>query len=277
MKARRRIGSYWYTGRYTTARHRLMPYRDRAPNPARFSASPTHALRPGHRPLATPDMHHPVGGAVLISSSLYADELTPTSALTLVRVAVARGRVLCPECHGENDDMFHFCHWCATPSTCCTISVDEARLSIDDAAVGAQYTQFTTSLETQTSTVRREAAMTLLGQFLSSRTTGGAVGMAAAQPRDIVQFLGWLDSCSNKRRRVVHAMHCTQVETAGLSGCSTQPGECAKRYAHDSLRTNYISKLAVAYERNPGITTDWSDALRISNSIRSDLVTHYMT
>ena len=54
-------------------------------------------------------------------------------------------------------------------------------------------------------------------------------------------------------------------------------GECAKRYAHDSLRTNYVSKLAVAYERDSGITTDWSDALRIGNPIRSDLVIQYMT
>ena len=72
-------------------------------------------------------------------------------------------------------------------------------------------------------------------------------------------------------------MHCTQVGTAELSGCSTQPGECAKRYAHDYLRTQYVSKLAVAYERDLGITTDWSGALRIGNPIRSDLVTQYMT
>ena len=101
--------------------------------------------------------------------------------------------------------------------------------------------------------------------------------MATAQPRDIVQCLGWLGSCSNRRRTVVYAMHCTQVGTAKLSGCSTQPGECAKRYAHDSLRTNFVSKLAMAYERDFGITTDWSDALRIGNPSRSDLVTQYMT
>ena len=152
------------------------------------------------------------------------------------------------------------------------------KLSIDEAALGARYAQFTTSLENKTSTVTREAAVAFLGQFLSSRTTGGAVGMATVQPRDIVQCLCWLDFCSNRRRTVVHAMYCTQVGTAELSaGCSTQPGECAKQYAHDSLRTNYVSKLAVAYERDLGITTDWSDALRIGNPIRSDLVTQYMT
>ena len=76
---------------------------------------------------------------------------------------------------------------------------------------------------------------------------------------------------------VVHGMDCTQVGTAELSGCSTQPGECAKRYAHDSLRVNYVSKLPVAYERDLSITADWSDTLPIGNPIRSDLITQYMT
>ena len=208
-------------------------------------------------------------------SSLCAGQLTPTSAPTLVRVAVARGRVLYPECHGETYDMFHFCQRCATPSTCYSISAEGARLSIDEAALGARYTQFITSLENETYTVRREAATTPLGQFLSSQTTGGAVGMATAQPRDIVQFLCWLDSCSDRRRTVVHAMHCTQVGAAEFSGCSTQPREYAKQYAHDFLRANNVLKLAVAYERDLGITTDWSDALRIGYPIRSDLVTQY--
>ena len=100
--------------------------------------------------------------------------------------------------------------------------------------------------------------------------------MATAQPWDIVHFLFWFNSCSNRRRAVVHAMHCTQVGSAELSGCSTQPGEYAKRYAYDFLRTNYVSKLTVAYERDLGMTIDWGGALRIGNPIRRDLVTHCM-
>ena len=276
MNARRRTGSSWYTGRYTTAQHRFTPYRYLTPNSARFPASPhVHLYQTiGHllRPIC---IILPVVQSLL--SSLCSDQLKPTSALTLVRVAVARSRVLCPGYHGENDDMFHFCQWCATSSTCYSISAEGTRLSIDEAALGARYTQFTKSMENDTSTVRREAATTLLGQFLSAQTTGGAVGMVTAQPRDIIQFLCCLDSYSNRKYTVVHAMHCTQVGTAELSGCSTQPGECAKRYAHDSLRTNYGSKLVVAYERDLGITTDWSDALRIGNPIRSDLITRCMT
>ena len=244
MNARRRTGSNWYTGRYTTARHRYTPYRDRTPTSARFPAPPhVHLYQAIGHLLRLIGTILPVVQSLL--SSLCAGKLTTTSAPTLV--AVARGRVLCPECRGENDDMFHFCQGCATRSTCYSISGEGARLSIDEAALGARYTQLTTSLENRTSTVRREAATTLSGQFLSSRTTGGAVGITTAQPRDIVQFLVWLDSCSNRGRTVVHAMHCTLVGTAELSGCSTLPGECAKRYAHDSLGTDYFLKLAVVY------------------------------
>ena len=130
--------------------------------------------------------------------------------------------------------------------------------------------------ENKTSTARREAATTLLGQFPTSRTTGVAVCMATTQPMNIVQFLCWLASCSKRRRTVVHTMHCTQVGTTELSGCSNQPGECAKRSAHDSLTKNYVSQLAVAYERDLRITTNWSHALRIGNPIRSNLVTQCM-
>ena len=87
----------------------------------------------------------------------------------------------------------------------------------------------------------------------------------------------WLDFGSNRRRKVVHTMHCTQIVIAEIYGCSTQPGECAKRYAHDSLRTNYVSNLAVAYERDLGITANWSDSLRIGNPIKSDVVTQHRT
>ena len=69
----------------------------------------------------------------------------------------------------------------------------------------------------------------------------------------------------------------TQVGAAELSGCSTQTGECTKRYAHDSLGKKYVSKLTFTYERDLSITADWSDAFRIGNLIRSDLITQYMT
>ena len=47
-------------------------------------------------------------------------------------------------------------------------------------------------------------------------------------------------------------------------------------YAHDSLRTNYVSKLDMAYERDLRVTHDLNGTLRTSKPFRSDLVTQYM-
>ena len=100
--------------------------------------------------------------------------------------------------------------------------------------------------------------------------------MVTAQPNDVVAFLCWLDSCSEIRRTAVHPRDCEAVGTSELSNCSTTEEGCTLRYAHDSLRTNYVSKFAVAYERDLAVTHDWNGTLRTCNPVRSDLVTQYM-
>ena len=100
--------------------------------------------------------------------------------------------------------------------------------------------------------------------------------MVMAQFNDVVTFLCWLATCSEKRRTAVHTRDCEAVGTSELSNCSTTEERCTLRYAHDSLRTNYVSKLAMAYERDLGVTHDWNSALRTGNPVRSDLVTQYM-
>ena len=99
--------------------------------------------------------------------------------------------------------------------------------------------------------------------------------MVMAQPKDVVAFLCWLDFCSEKKRKAVHARDCEAVGTSKLSNCSTTEEGCTLRYAHDSFRTNYVSNLAIAYERDLGVTHGWNSALRTGNPIRSDLVTQY--
>ena len=126
------------------------------------------------------------------------------------------------------------------------------------------------------STRRRDSASLLFERFLQSRVAGGPAHIGMAQPNGVVTFLGWLDSCSEKIRTAVHARDCEAVGTSELSSCSTTEEGCTLRYAHDSLRTNYVSKLAMAYERDMWITHDWNSALRTGNPVRSDLVTQYM-
>ena len=128
----------------------------------------------------------------------------------------------------------------------------------------------------KSSTRRRDSASLLFERFLQSRVAGDPAHIVMAQPNDVVTFLCWLDSCSEKRRTAVHTRDCGAVGTSELSSCSTTEEGCTLRYAHDSLRTNYISKLAMAYERDMGITNDWNSALRTGNPVRSDLVTQYM-
>ena len=101
--------------------------------------------------------------------------------------------------------------------------------------------------------------------------------MVMIQPKDVVSFLCWRGSCSEKRRTAVHARDCEAVGTSELSNCSTTEERCTLRYVHDSLRTNYVSKLAMAYERDLGVTHDWNGTLRTGNLVRSDLVTQYMS
>ena len=100
--------------------------------------------------------------------------------------------------------------------------------------------------------------------------------MVMVQPNDVVTFLCWLDFCLKKRRTAVHARDCEAAGTSELSNCSTTEEGCTLRYAHDSLRTNYVSKLAMAYERDLGVTHGWNSALRTGNPVRSDLVTQYI-
>ena len=97
-----------------------------------------------------------------------------------------------------------------------------------------------------------------------------------AQPNNVVTFLCWLDSCSEKRRTAVHARDCEAVGTSELSNRSMTEEGCTLRYAHDYLRTNYVSKFAMAYERDLGVTDDWNSELRTGNPFRSDLVTQYI-
>ena len=195
---------------------------------------------------------------------------------TLIRVSDTRGRVLCSKCHGENDDTFHFCQWCTAPSTYSSKIGDTATMCIDEPAIEQRFAQFTKAVADKPSTRRRDAASLLFERFLQSRVAGGPAHMVTAQPIDVVQFLCWLDPCSDKRRTAVHARDCEAVGSSELSNCSSTEGECTLRYAHDSIRTNYTSKIGMAYERDLGVTHDWNGTLRTGNPVRSDLVAQYM-
>ena len=113
--------------------------------------------------------------------------------------------------------------------------------------------------------------------FLAIQSRGWHSAYDDDQTGGVVAPLCWLDSCSEERRTVAHIRDCEAVSTFELLNCPTAEGGCTLRYAHDSLRTNYISKLTMAYQRDLGVTHDRNGTHRTGNSIRSDVDTQYMT
>ena len=76
---------------------------------------------------------------------------------------------------------------------------------------------------------------------------------------------------------MVHARDCEVVGTSELSNYSAVEGGCTLRYEHNSLRTNYVSKLTMTYKRDLRVTNDWNSTLRMGNLVRYDLVTTQYT
>ena len=201
---------------------------------------------------------------------------TPRS---LVKVSTARARVLCPSCHGENDEQFRHCQWCGRPRPAAQNRAHsgQSALIINEVALAERSSQFMTDAASQASAKSRSATATQFSNFLASRTAGGAAHIEQTQPQDVVDFFCWLDTSGLRRRTVVHARECEAVGTASLSACSTPSGKaCAIRYAHESLRTNHLSTLAGVFEKELGVTEVWSDAQRTGNPVHSQLVDQYM-
>ena len=108
-----------------------------------------------------------------------------------------------------------------------------------------------------------------------SRKSGKTRLIEEAQTVDAVKFLCWLDSSGQCCCTAVHDRDYEAVGTPDLSAYSSKSGAFSLRYAHDSLRSNYVSKSAVVYEKELGVVSAWSDTLRVGNPTRSDCVAQY--
>ena len=82
----------------------------------------------------------------------------------------------------------------------------------------------------------------------------------------------FVQQCSEKRRTaVLRSSRYIRTVKPLNDGRGVYP-----TYAHDSLRTDYVSKLAMACERDLEVTHDWNSALMTGDPVRSDLVTQYI-
>ena len=69
---------------------------------------------------------------------------------------------------------------------------------------------------------------------------------------------------------------CAAVGASSLIECSTAPSFCGKRFAHESLLTNHVSKLALMFEKEAACTHDSNRQSRTGNPARSEFATQYL-
>ena len=142
----------------------------------------------------------------------------------LVKVSASRARVLCPTCHAENDEGFRFCQMCGeTVSEAENTTGMDAPMDIDEAAIRKRFHQSRNDWAKKAPMKSRSATYMLFTKFLQSRSESITSSIEDAQPKDVVKFLCWLDSCGARRRTVVHARHCAAVGMKNFYGMFNYP------------------------------------------------------
>lgn len=87
----------------------------------------------------------------------------------------------------------------------------DAPMDIDEVAIRKRFTQFRNAWAEKASMKSRSATYVLFTKFLQSRSRGTASRMEDTQPKDVVEFLCWLDSCGTRRRTVY--THATEQQS----------------------------------------------------------------
>eukprot|EP00752_Nemacystus_decipiens_P007886 g7046.t1 len=98
----------------------------------------------------------------------------------------------------------------------------------------------------------------------------GRRGWDAATPDDIFDWLCFLDT-HGQGTTVVHRLDCPGVGTSGATACSTD-AVCPTRYAAESLRVSFVSKLKMAFRQELGRSAAWHPVDRTGNPCDSVLV-----
>lgn len=122
--------------------------------------------------------------------------------------------------------------------------------------------------------VRKDAVAAQFDSFLTSFSVGTR-GWIQATPDDVVDWFSFLDS-QGRGTKLVHDVACPGVGSANRGRCP--PGAtCAKRYAADSLRKGFYSKLKMAYKEQLGRGEDWNPVSRTGNPCATPAVEAYLT
>ena len=105
--------------------------------------------------------------------------------------------------------------------------------------------------------------------------TGGERGWESATLDDVFYWLRYLDIHGNGTK-LVHARTCPGVGNATATACLVGSG-CEKRYATDSLRKGFVSKLRIANKEQLHRGEDWDPASGKDNPCGSPRADSYLT
>ena len=104
--------------------------------------------------------------------------------------------------------------------------------------------------------------------------SAGSRGWTTATPDDLFYFLYYLDT-QEKGTKMVHEASCPGVGRVGDDECR-EGSRCVRRYAAESLRKGFVSKLKMATkEHEKG--EEWDPVCRVGNPCSSMLVESYLT
>ena len=104
--------------------------------------------------------------------------------------------------------------------------------------------------------------------------SAGCRGWTTAAPDDLFDFLCYLDT-QGKGTKMVHEASCPGVGRVGDDECR-KGSRCARRYAAESLRKGFVSKLKMAMKEH-GKGEERDPIRRVGNPCSSMLVESYLT
>lgn len=184
--------------------------------------------------------------------------------------------VLCANCRTENVATFQFCYHCGRPPRQGMTSTrpPAGDVFVDHDKVQARRTQVLSAMDGRSGQVRKAKIAKDFDAFVHTRSAG-RLGWESATPDDVFDWFCFLDTQGNGTT-VVHDRACPGVGSVSADLCV--PGSpCTRRYAAESLRVSFFSKLKMAFREELGRGGPWNPVDRSGNPCDSPLAELYLT
>jgi len=183
---------------------------------------------------------------------------------------------LCSACQEENLAQFNFCWKCGVQPARVLPAPrfpQRAPVVVDVQKMQARRHQVLTAMEGRPGQVRKSRVADEFDAFVLV-ISAGSRGWTTATPDDVFDFLCYCDT-QGKGTKMVHVTSCPGVGRPGDDAC-LEGSACAKRYAAESIRKGFVSKLKMAMKEH-GKGEEWDPVRRAGNPCASPLVDSYLT